>query len=169
MSIAHSLLSNGRVRIGDRVRWTYSTLGEVVASEDLDGVAPRSWVGTVATVVLVNVAVALRGMSDRWTHGLPHMGDEERVVAMLFALGLAVGALYTMATTDPPELDNAHLAPRRLEERTARQSVLGATVCVGLIGLLAGILPGSVDPADDDPGRIEHVVQLDADVGAGRR
>ena len=168
MSLAHSLLSDGRVRIGDRVRWTYSTLGEVVASEDLEGVAPRSWVGTVATVVLVNVAVALRGMSDRWTHGLPHMGDEERVVAMLFALGLAVGALYTMATTEAPDLDNAHLAPRRLEERTARQSVLGATVCVGLIGLLAGILPGSVDPADDDPGRIEHVVQRDAVVVADR-
>ena len=48
---------------------------------------------------------------------------------------------------------------RGVEERTARQSVLGATVCVGLIGLLAGILPGSVDPADDDPGGVEHVVQ----------
>jgi hypothetical protein len=168
MSIAHTLLSGGRVRIGDRVRWTYSTLGEVVAREDLEGVAPRSWVGTVATIVLVNVAVALRGMSDRWTHGLPHMGDDERMVAMLFALGLVVGALYTMATTTAPELDNAHLAPRRLEERTARQSVLGATVCVGLIGLFAGILPGSVDPADDDPGRIEHVVQRDLVDGAGR-
>ena len=67
-------MSDGRIRIGDRVRWTYSTLGEVVAREDLDGVAPRSWVGTVATIVLVNIAVALRGMSDRWTHGLPHMG-----------------------------------------------------------------------------------------------
>jgi hypothetical protein len=168
MSLAHTLLSERRIRVGDRMRWTYSTLGEVVAREDLVGVAPRSWVGTVATIVLVNVAVALRGMSDRWTHGLPHMGDDERMVAMLFALGLVVGALYTMATTEPPEVDNAHLAPRRLEERTARQSVLGATVCVGLVGLLAGILPGSVDPADDDPGRVEHVVQVDAVEGIVR-
>ncbi len=168
MSLAHVLLSGGRIRIGDRLRWTYSTLGEVVAREDLEGVAPRSWVGTVATIVLVNVAVALRGMSDRWTHGLPHMGDDARMVAMLFALGLVVGALYTMATTDAPDLDNAHLAPRRMEERTARQSVLGATVCVGLVGLIAGILPGSVDPADHDPGGVEHVVERDAGAGVVR-
>jgi hypothetical protein len=162
MSLSHRLLTGGRIRIGDRVRWTYSSLGEIVVREDVDGVAPRTWVGTVATVVLVNVAVALRGMSDRWTHGLPPMGDDERVVAMLFALCLVLGALYTLATTDAPELDNAHLAPRRLEERTARQSVLGVTVCAGLIGLVAGILPRSVDPADDDAGRIEHVVDDDA-------
>lgn len=162
MSLSHRLLSGGRIRIGDRVRWTYSSLGEVVVREDVDGVAPRYWVGTVATIVLVNVAVALRGMSDRWTHGLPPMGDDERVVAMLFALCLALGALYTLATTDPPEVDNAHLAPRRLEERTARQSVLGVTVCAGLIGLVAGILPGRVDTADDDAVRIEHVVDDDA-------
>jgi hypothetical protein len=162
MSLAHRFLSGGRIRIGDRIRWTYSSLGEVVVREDVDGVAPRYWVGTVATIVLVNVAVALRGMSDRWTHGLAPMGDDERVVAMLFALCLVLGALYTLATTEPPEVDNAHLAPRRLEERTARQSVLGVTVCAGLIGLVAGILPGSVDTADDDAGRIEHVVEGDA-------
>lgn len=162
MSLSHRFLSGGRIRIGDRIRWTYSSLGEVVVREDVDGCAPRYWVGTVATIVLVNVAVALRGMSDRWTHGLPPMGDDERVVAMLFALCLVLGALYTLATTEAPEVDNAHLAPRRLEERTARQSVLGVTVCAGLIGLLAGILPGRVDPADDDAGRIEHVVDDDA-------
>ena len=162
MSLSHRWLSGGRIRLGDRIRWTYSSLGEVVVRDDVDGVAPRHWVGTVATIVLVNVAVALRGMSDRWTHGLPAMGDDERVVAMLFALCLVVGALVTLATCDPPELDNAHLVSRRLEERTARQSVLGVTVCAGLIGLVAGILPGGVDAADDDPGRVEHVVELDA-------
>ncbi len=167
MSLSHAILSGGRIRIGDRVRWTFSSLGEVIGREDLAGVAPRRWVGTIATIVGLNLAVALRGISDRWTHGLQPMGDDERVVAMLAALTLVVGALYTLATTEEPLLDNAHLVSRRLEERTARQSVLGAAVCVGLIGLLAGILPGRVDAADDDPGRIEQVEQRDPVIGLG--
>lgn len=166
-SVSHVVLSGGRIRIGDRVRWTFSSLGEVIGREDLAGVAPRRWVGTIATIVGLNLAVALRGISDRWTHGLPPMGDDQRVVAMLAALTLVVGALYTLATTEEPRLENAHLVSRRLEERTARQSVLGAAVCVGLIGLIAGILPGSVDAADDDPARIEQVEQRDPVIGLG--
>ena len=64
-----------------------------------------------------------------------------------------------MTTTTAPQLDNAHLVSRRLEERTARQSALGGALCVGLIGLLAGILPGCVDPGDDHAGRIEHITE----------
>jgi hypothetical protein len=161
MSAAHVFLSGGRIRPGDRVRWSFASLGELLGREDLDGVAPRRWVGAVATVVSLDVAVALRGMSDRWTHGLQPMDREPRVVAMLVALAFVVGALYTMATTAAPRLDNAHLVSRRMEERTARQSVLGAAVCVGLVGLVAGVLPGSVDPADHDPRRVEQIEQLD--------
>lgn len=168
MSAAHTLLSGGVIRPGDRTRWTFASLGELLGREDLDGVAPRRWVGAVATVVFLDVAVALRGMSDRWTHGLEPMDREPRAIAMLAALALVVGALYTMATTTPPRLDNAHLVARRIEERTARQSVLGAAVCVGLVGLVAGILPGSVDPADHDPRRVEQIEQLDPSAGVGR-
>ena len=149
-SIAHVALSGGRIRTGDRIRWTYSTIGEIVGRRDIDGVAPRSWMGTIATIVGINVAVALRGMSDRWTHGLPAMDDESRVVAMVCGLVLAVGALVTLATTAAPELANAHLVARRLEERTARQSVLAAAVGVGMIGLVAGVLPGGVQATDHD-------------------
>ncbi len=162
MSLAHVLLSGGRVRPGDRTRWTFSSLGEIVAREDVDGVAPRRWVGTVAVIVVLDLAVALRGMSDRWTHGLAPMPDDARMTAMLAALTLVLGALYTMATIEAPRLDNAHLVARRIEETTARQSVLGAAVCVGLIGFVAGILPGSVDTADHDPGRVEQVDERDA-------
>jgi hypothetical protein len=109
--------------------------------------------------VVINLAVALRGMSDRWTHGLPAMDNEARIVAMVFAMTIVIGALCTLLTTPAPELDNAHLVSRRLEERTARQSALGGAICVGLIGLLAGVLPGCVDPADDDAARIEHVTE----------
>lgn len=162
-ALAIRTLSGDCIALGDRVRWTYSSLGEIVAREDVEGVAPRRWVGTVATIVVINLALALRGMSDRWTHGLPPMGDGPRLVAMLYALTLLIGALFTLATTSAPQLDNAHLVARRLEERTARQSALGGAVCVGLVGLLAGILPGDVEPTDDDPVRIERISQAESE------
>lgn len=157
VALATVVFGEGRIAPGDRLRWTYASLGELVVRDDLAGVAPRRWVGTVATIVVVDIAVALRGMSDRWTHGLPPMDDDARVVAMVLAMTLVAGALYTLATTPAPQLDNPHLVSRRLEERTARQSALGAAMCVAVIGLVAGILPGCVDPADDDATRIEHV------------
>lgn len=159
LSAATVVLGQGRIAVGDRLRWTYGSIGELLIRNDVDGVAPRRWVGTVGTIVVVNLAVAMRGMSDRWTHGLPTMSNEMRIVAMVYAMTLVAGSLYTLLTTAAPQLDNAHLVSRRLEERTARQSVLGGALCVGLIGLLAGVLPGCVDPSEDHAGRIEHVTQ----------
>jgi hypothetical protein len=158
MSAGHVLLAGGRIRFGDRIRWSYAALGEVFSRSDRDDLAPRAWVGTVAAVVVVNLAIALRGMSDRWTHGLTPMTNDDRLVTMALAIVLVVGALYTLHTSTQPELANAHLVSRRLEERTARQSAVGAAVCVGLIGLLAGVLPGTVDAADDTS---DSVVQID--------
>ena len=156
MSVAHVCLGRGNIRFGDRIRWSYAALGEVVAERD-QAFAPRRWIGAVAAVVVVNLAIALRGMSDRWTHGLAPMSDGERVTTMLFALSVVLGALYTLATTPAPEA--SHAASRRLEERTARRSALLGAVCVGVVGLVAGVLPGSVDAADDDPVRVEHVTE----------
>ena len=159
LSAATVVLSQGRIAVGDRLRWTYGSIGELLIRDDVEGVAPRRWVGTVGTIVVVNLAVALRGMSDRWTHGLPTMENDMRIMAMVYAMTLVAGSLFTLVTTAAPQLDNAHLVSRRLEERTARQSALGGALCVGLIGLLAGILPGCVDPGDDHAGRIEHVTE----------
>ena len=159
LSLATVVLSERRIAVGDRLRWTYGSIGELLIRDDLEGVAPRRWVGTVGTIVVVNLAVAMRGMSDRWTHGLPTMPNDMRVVAMVYAMTLVAGALYTLVTTAAPQLDNAHLVSRRLEERTARQSALGGALCIGLVGLLAGVLPGCVDPRDDHAGRIEHVTE----------
>lgn len=156
-SAAHVVLGDGRIRAGDRTRWSYSSIGEVVCATDLENVAPRRWVGTMAAIVVVNIAIALRGTSDRWTHGLDPMTADERLVTMVLGIGLVVGALFTMRTVQAPVLDGERWS-RRLEERGARQSALGATVLLGLIGLVAGVLPGSVDTADDDPVRIEQVV-----------
>jgi hypothetical protein len=166
-SLAHICLGRGRIRCGDRVRWTYSSVGDFLVGDDLDGVAPRRWVGLMATAVIVDLAIALRGMSDRWTHGLPAMGHHDRVAVMVLALMLEAGALFALATTSTPQLPNAHLVARRIEERTARQSALGAAVAVGVIGLIAGILPGGVDAADRDPGRVEHVSQLEGGDAGG--
>jgi len=162
---AHVVASDRDIRLGDRTRWSFASLGEVVSPADRDDVAPRRWVGTVGTIVVLNVAIALRGMSDRWTHGLPAMGDDERLVAMTWAGLLVIGGLYSLRTIPTPKLDNSHTVARRLEERTARQSALGAAVCVGLIGLLAGILPGGVDAGPEDPGGVEPSTQIDAGRG----
>lgn len=157
MSSAHVLLGGGRIRFGDRVRWSSAALGEVCSGADREGVAPRRWVGTVAVVVLVNLAIALRGMSDRWTHGLIPMASDERQLTMLIGIVIVIGSLFTLRTTSTPQLANSHLVSRHTEERTARQSALGGAVLIGTIGLLAGILPGNVDAARNDPGRIERI------------
>jgi hypothetical protein len=167
VSMSHVLGSQGSIRLGDRTRWSFASLGEVFSAADRDDVAPRRWVGTVATVVVLNLAIALRGMSDRWTHGLPPMSDAERMISMSWASVVVVAGLYALRTIPTPKLGNAHLVARRLEERTARQSALGAAVCVGLIGLLAGVLPGNIDTADHDPVRIEPVTQIEADGQTG--
>ncbi len=157
LSLAHVLLGHRRIRFGDRVRWSSSALGEIFSGSDHDDVAPRHWVGTVAAVVSLNLAIALRGISDRWTHGLAPMTSEGRLVTMMFAITIIAGGLITLRTTTAPQLANSHLVARRTEERTARQSAIGAAAVVGVIGLLAGILPGNVDAVDQGPGQVEQV------------
>jgi len=165
LAAAHVVASDGRIRFGDRTRWSFASVGEVLAPVDRADVAPRRWVGTVAAVVVLNIAIALRGMSDRWTHGLPAMTDDERLVTMVWAALVVIGGLYTLRTIPTPKLGNEGVVARRLEERTARQSALGAAVCIGLVGLLAGILPGSIDAGADDPLRVETPTQVVADGG----
>ncbi len=162
LACSHVIASGCGIHFGDRTRWSFASLGEVVSPTDRTDVAPRRWVGTVATIVVLNLAIGLRGMSDRWTHGLSPMNDDERLVAMTWAIVLVLGGLYSLRTIPTPKLGNSHTVARRLEERTARQSALGAAVCVGLIGLLAGVLPGGVDAGSEDPPGIEPTTQLDA-------
>ena len=167
LALTHVVASCRGIRLGDRTRWSFASLGEVIAPNDRADVAPRRWVGTVAAIVVLNLAIGLRGMSDRWTHGLPAMSDDERLVAMTWAGLVVLGGLYALRTIPTPDLGNSHTVARRLEERTARQSALGAAVCVGLIGLLAGVLPGGVDASSEDPGGVEPATQLDAEVDTG--
>lgn len=167
VAASHVVASAGRIHFGDRTRWSFATIGEVFSAADRADQAPRRWVGTMGAIVVLNLAIALRGMSDRWTHGLPAMNDDQRLVVLMWAGLLVLGGLYTLRTIPPPKLGNAHVVARRLEERTARHSAIGVAVCLGAVGLLAGVLPGSVDPGADDPARIESPAKVDADDGAG--
>lgn len=151
----HMIMTTGHLRLGDRTRWSFAALGEILAPADRDGVAPRRWVGTVAAVVVLSIAIGLRGISDRWTHGLPAMTGDDRLVTLAISAAVVLGALFTLGTITGPLASEPVSTSRRLEERTARRSALGAAVCVGLVGLVAGILPTGVDPASDDGRGVE--------------
>lgn len=158
-SLGSMLLAGGVIRPGDRLRWSFASIGVAVGPYERDGAMPVRWAGVMVSVVILNLAVGLRGMSDRWTHGLSPMADADRVTTMAAALLMVVGGLFTLRRLQPPEPSHFR-ATRRVEERSARETALGATVIAGLLGFLAGILPGSVDAADDQPIDLEQRTQV---------
>ena len=85
------LLAGGHIRPGDRLRWSFASIGLTVGPSERSDAMPVRWAGVMGSIVVLNLAVALRGLSDRWTHGLPPMADADRVVAMSAALLLIVG------------------------------------------------------------------------------
>jgi hypothetical protein len=141
VSIGHWLTSGGHLRPGSRLIWSMASIGAGLG----DGVArtgmPIRWVTTMATLVILNLTVALRGMSDRWTHGLGPMEYEARIISMtLAAVFVAVGGI-ALARMPRPELA-MYGATRRLEETSVRRLALGLTLAVAIIGFVAGVLPG---------------------------
>lgn len=160
-SCSHVLLSGGRIRPGDRVRWSYAAMGDLVRPPSTDQLPSQRWVSVVGAAVLLCSFAGLRGTSDRWTHGLAPMDHDERTVVLVVAMVLVVGALLALRSMSAPEQPDSHVVARRLEERTARQSALGGAICVGLVGLVAGVLPGSVDAADHDVTGIEQITDRD--------
>lgn len=149
-SVGSMLLAGGHIRPGDRLRWSFASIGLTVGPPERSDALPVRWAAVMGSIMVLNLAVALRGLSDRWTHGLPAMADADRVVVMSAALLLIVGALATLHRLQPPEPGRCHMLRPR-EERSARQTALGATAIAGIVGLLAGILPGAVDAADREP------------------
>jgi hypothetical protein len=137
------LSSGGMVRPGDRLAWSMASIGAGLG----DGVSrsglPIRWAATMATVVVLNVAVSLRGVSDRWTHGLGAMTRDERALSMVVATWLVVAGLVALRRLPRPVLE-PYGATRRLEEGSARRLALGTTFAVALLGLGAGLLPGPV-------------------------
>lgn len=143
LTLGHFLVSDGLVRPGSRLRWSMASIGAGFG----DGVSrtglPIRWTATLATMVSLNLAVSLRGVSDRWTHGLGAMTHEQRVTSMLVAAWMVGWGLAALRTLPQPQL-GYYGATRRLEETSTRRLALGATFTVAAIGMVAGMLPGGL-------------------------
>jgi hypothetical protein len=139
----HWLLSGGVLRPGMRLRWSMASVGAGFG----DGVSrtglPIRWAATLATMIVLNLAVALRGLSDRWTHGLGPMPHQERVTAMVLSWWLVVVGFAALRTLAQPSL-GFYGATRRLEETSTRRLALGTTLVVAMVGFVAGVLPGGL-------------------------
>lgn len=143
VSAGHWLLSAGHLRPAARLTWSMSSIGAGLG----DGVSrsglPIRWMATMATIVALNVAIGLRGISDRWTHGLGPMDRDARIVAMSVAVMFVGVGGVALARMPRPDV-GFYGATRRLEEGSVRRLALGLTLLVALIGFVAGVLPGDV-------------------------
>ena len=142
-SIAHWLLSGGVLRPGVRLRWSVATVGAGLGDGASRTGLPIRWTATLATMVVLNLAVALRGVSDRWTHGLGPMPHDERVAAMTLSWWLVIVGFAALRILDKPSL-GFYGATRRLEETSTRRLALGTTLAIALVGFVAGVLPGGL-------------------------
>lgn len=143
LTLGHFLLSDGLFRPGARLRWSMASVGAGWGDGTSRSGLPIRWAATLATMIALNLAIALRGVSDRWTHGLGAMQHDERVVAMGAAVWLVVWGFVALGSLTEPTL-GYYGATRRLEEASTRRLALGATLAVAGLGLVAGSLPGAV-------------------------
>ncbi len=138
--VGHWLLSGGAVRPGVRLRWSMASVGAGLGDGASRTGLPIRWTATLATMVVLNLGVALRGVSDRWTHGLGPMPHDERVAAMVLSWWLVIVGFAALRVLDKPSL-GFYGATRRLEETSTRRLALGTTLAVALVGFVAGVLP----------------------------
>ena len=143
LTLGHYLLSDGLIRPGARLRWSMASIGAGFGDGNSRTGLPIRWTSTLATMVVLNLVVSLRGLSDRWTHGLGAMPHDERVMAMMAAAWLVSWGFVALRSLPQPEL-GYYGATRRLEETSTRRLALGATLTVAAIGMIAGVLPGGV-------------------------
>lgn len=134
------VLSGGVIRPGDRLVWSMASVGAGVGQGVSRTGLPIRWATTMGSMIVLNLAVALRGLSDRWTHGLGAMPHEARVLAMSAAFALVAAGFAALHTMPAPELAPFG-AGRRLEETSARRLALGATLAVALLGFVVGVVP----------------------------
>lgn len=140
VSIGNWFSSGGHLRPGARLVWSMASIGAGLG----DGISrtglPIRWVMTMATLVVLNIAIALRGMSDRWTHGLQPMERDIRIAAMSIAVGFVMVGGLALRRMPRPEL-GFYGATGRLEEHSVRRLALGLTLAVAAVGFIAGVLP----------------------------
>lgn len=140
VSVGHWLLSAGRLRPGRRFVWSMGSVGAGLGDGTSRSGLPIRWMTTMATMVALNLAVALRGLSDRWTHGLGPMAHDARTVAMSASFVLVGAGLLALRTLPNPDL-GFYGATKRLEETSARRLALGGTFAFALLGFVVGVLP----------------------------
>lgn len=140
LSTGHWMLSGGILRPGSRTMWSMASVGAGFGDGNSRTGLPIRWMATIATMVVLNLSVSLRGLSDRWTHGLGAMPHDERVIAMSTAFGVVMVGFAALRTLEQPDL-GFYGATRRLEEGSARRLALGATVGVAVLGFVVGVLP----------------------------
>lgn len=140
IAIGHWMLSGRRVLPGARLRWSMASVGAGVGDGRSRTGLPIRWATTMATIVVLNLAVSLRGLSDRWTHGLGPMPHDQRVLVMSLSWWLVVVGFTALRTLERPAL-GLYGATRRLEEASTRRLALGATLAVAMVGFVAGALP----------------------------
>jgi hypothetical protein len=143
LGAGHWLLTGGAVRPGARLRWSMASVGAGLGDGTSRSGLPIRWMATIATMVVLNLAVSLRGVSDRWTHGLGAMERDERIAAMAVAWWLVLVGFAALRVLPKPSL-GYYGATRRLEETSTRRLALGTTVVVALVGFVAGVLPGGL-------------------------
>jgi hypothetical protein len=141
LTLGHYLLSDGLIRPGARLRWSMASVGAGFGDGTSRTGLPIRWTSTLASMVVLNIVVSLRGLSDRWTHGLGAMAHGERVMAMAAAAWLVGWGFVALRALAQPEL-GYYGATRRLEETSTRRLALGATLTVAAVGLIVGGLPG---------------------------
>jgi len=142
-AVGHWLLSGGALRPGVRLRWSMASVGAGLGDGASRTGLPIRWTATMATMIVLNLAVALRGVSDRWTHGLSPMVRDERVTAMVVSWWLVFVGFAALRTLAQPSL-GFYGATRRLEETSTRRLALGTTLAVAALGFVAGLLPGGL-------------------------
>jgi len=142
-AVGHWLLSGGALRPGVRLRWSMASVGAGLGDGASRTGLPIRWTATMATMIVLNLAVALRGVSDRWTHGLSPMARDERVVAMVVSWWLVFVGFAALRTLAQPSL-GFYGATRRLEETSTRRLALGTTLAVAALGFVAGLLPSGL-------------------------
>jgi hypothetical protein len=142
-AVGHWLLSGGALRPGVRLRWSMASVGAGLGDGTSRTGLPIRWTSTLATMVVLNLAVALRGVSDRWTHGLTPMPHDERVAAMVLAWWLVAVGFASLRVLAKPSL-GFYGATRRLEETSTRRLALGTTLAVAVVGFVAGVLPSGL-------------------------
>ncbi len=142
-AIGHWMLSGGALRPGVRLRWSMASIGAGLGDGSSRSGLPIRWTATMGTMIVLNLAVALRGVSDRWTHGLGPMAHDERVAAMVVAWWLVFVGFAALRTLTQPSL-GFYGATHRLEENSTRRLAMGTTLAVSMLGFVAGVLPGGL-------------------------